>query len=499
MATLQTLPDATTVLPAGAPHTATTPLAIRSFLYAIFKHRWLVLGVFSLVFLGSAIAAMLREPKWLATSKVLVKLGETVQLAPAEAPSRSVAMPMNQEVVKTEADIVKSREVIAEAVRRLGLQPEEGSSLDRLIDGLQRGLSVSQTPGTNILQINFLGKNPDGAARTVNEITSVYLDHHNRVYRREGMFDFYNEQLRILDAQMKSAQLRLRNYMARSEVVDVNEQMKLLAEDEIEQEKGLRAHLAKISALSRKLEHVRGQLQQTPERVAYSEEYQTNPVIQTYKGKLAELEIERANVAQRYLPTDRHVRDLDAQIADVRREQSREQDRILSKQSVRRNELHTELQRNVYSIEALLADARARKPALQRRLRATQKRLRKMRDQRFAIANLEQEAEQKKYAYDLYFKKHEEARAVEALAPQQSMVSVSVVQRASAPTSPQSSRLTPLLLGLVSGLGLATAMAVGVEYLNRRLRFEEEVERYLELPVLAVIPDLAQAPDFARA
>ena len=57
---------------------------------------------------------------------MLVKLGETVQLAPAEAPSRSVAMPMNQEVVKTEADIVKSREVVAEAVKRLGIKPEDG-------------------------------------------------------------------------------------------------------------------------------------------------------------------------------------------------------------------------------------------------------------------------------------------------------------------------------------------------------------------------------------
>ena len=59
--------------------------------------------------------------------------------------------------------------------------------------------------------------------------------------------------------------------------------------------------------------------------------------------------------------------------------------------------------------------------------------------------------------------------------------------------------LLPLLLGLIGGLGLATAMAVAVEYMNRRLRFEEEVERYLELPVLAVIPDLERAPDFARA
>jgi succinoglycan biosynthesis transport protein ExoP len=495
MAILQTLPDATTVLPANGG--AATPLAVRSFLYAIFKHRRLVLGIFAIIFLGSAIAALIRPRTWLASSKVLVKLGETVQLAPAEAPSRSVAMPMNQEVVKTEADIVKSREVVAEAVRRLGITPETGS-MDELIDGLQRGLTVTQTPGTNILSINFLGKQPERAARMVNAITDVYLDHHNRVYRREGMYDFYNEQLRILEAQMKRAQTKLRRYLARNSVVDVDEEIKLLSADQVEQDKGLRAHLAKISAIQRKLEAVHGQLGRTPARVSDAEEYQSNPTILTYKNKLAELEIQRADVVQRYQSSDRHVSDLDAQMADVRREQAREQDRILAKQTVRRNELHVELQRNLLSLETLLTDAKARKPAMQRRLKTTQKRLRRLRDLRFTIANLEQEAEQKKYAFDLYWKKHEEARAVEAMA-EQSMVSVSVVQHATPPLEPENGLLMPLLLGLLGGLGLATAMAVGVEYLNRRLRFEEEVERYLELPVLAVIPDLEQAPDFARA
>jgi len=496
MATLQTLPDATTVLPSSGG--AATPLAVRSFLYAVFKHRRLVLGVFLIIFLGSAVAAFIRPRTWLASSKVLVKLGETVQLAPAEAPSRSVAMPMNQEVVKTEADIVKSREVIAEAVKRLGITPEDGTSMEELIDGLQRGLTVTQTPGTNILQINFLGKNPERAARMVNAITEVYLDHHNQVYRREGMHTFYNEQLRILENQMKRAQGRLRKYLQRSGVIDVDTEIKLGAEEELEQEKGLRLHLSKITALDRKLAHVRGQLGQTPQRVAFAEEYSSNPTIQTYKNKLAELEIMRSEVAQHYLPNDRHVRDIDRQIADVRHELASEQDRLLSKQTVRKNELYTELQRNVFSIEALLADAKARKPAMVRRLKITQKRLRRMRDQRFTIANLQQEADQKKYAFDLYWKKNEESRVVEAMA-EQSMVSISVVQKATPPLDSENGVLMPLLLGLIGGLGLATAMAVGVEYLNRRLRFEEEVERYLELPVLAVIPDLEQAPDFARA
>jgi uncharacterized protein involved in exopolysaccharide biosynthesis len=369
----------------------------------------------------------------------------------------------------------------------------------QLIDGLQAGLSVTQTPGTNILQISFLGKDPEKSARMANEITEVYLDHHNRVYRRDGMFDFYNEQLRILEAQMKEAQRQLRNYLARHKVVDADEQIALLSADEVEQDKGLRLHLTKILALERKRSQVQGQLAKTPERVPYTEEYQSNPVIATYKGKLAELEIDLANVAQRYLPTDRHVQDLRAQIAAVRQDMGREGERLLSRQTARTTELHTELQRNLFSIDALLEDAKARKPGLERRLKLTQKKLRRLRDQRFAIANLEQQADQKKYAFDLYWKKHEEARAVEALAPQQSMVSISIVQHATPPSKPQNSKLMPLLLGLISGLGLATAMAVGLEYLNRRLRFEEEVERYLELPVLAVIPDLERAPDFVRA
>src|SRR5262245_64427695 len=148
MATLQNLPDATTFLPASGGNTS--PVAIRSVLYAVFKHRRLVLGILALVFIGSALAAFLRPRTWLASSKVLVKLGETVQLAPAEAPSRSVNLPLNQDVVKTEADIIKSQAVIEEAVRRLGIQPEPGTEMEELLQAIKVDNNVKQKAGGNI-------------------------------------------------------------------------------------------------------------------------------------------------------------------------------------------------------------------------------------------------------------------------------------------------------------------------------------------------------------
>jgi succinoglycan biosynthesis transport protein ExoP len=281
MATLQTLPEATTLLPEGTrPGTAT--LAVRSFLYAVFKHRRLVLAVFALIFVASAVAAVLRPRTWRVTTKVLVKLGETVQLAPAEAPSRSIALPLSQEVVKTEAEIVKSRDVVREAVERVGVKPDAGTSMDELIDGMQRALTVVPAPGSNVLQISYLGKHPERATRMVNAITDVYIDHHNQVYRNQGMNSFYTDQLRLLGTEKKGAERRLRNYLKAEGIVDIDQEIGILNQDVIDQEKSLKAHRAKIAGTARKLGQVRIQVTQTPAQIEHSEEYLSNPTAEAF-------------------------------------------------------------------------------------------------------------------------------------------------------------------------------------------------------------------------
>src|SRR5689334_4847129 len=245
MATLQTLPDSTTFLPVGPrDRAATMTLAVRSFLYAVFKHRRLVIGILLVVFAGSLLAAILRPHQWLVSTKVLVKLGETLQLAPSEAPSRSIQLPLSQEVVKTEADIVKSTVVVDEALRRLNIQPEEGTDWAELIDAIQRGLTVTPNPGTNTVQISFIGRDPKRAARLVNAITDVYIEHHNEVYGRDGLKHFYDKQLQRLAKQMKRAQFRLKQFMTRHNVIDLEQEMRILNQDTIEQDKALKAHRA---------------------------------------------------------------------------------------------------------------------------------------------------------------------------------------------------------------------------------------------------------------
>jgi uncharacterized protein involved in exopolysaccharide biosynthesis len=496
MATLQTLPDATTFLPQPVRPGLTT-LAARSFFYAVFKHGRLVVGTFLLIFLAAAVSAIMRPNSWRAKTKVLAKLGETVQLAPAETPSRSVTLPLTPEVVKTEAEIVKSSEVVRRAVERVGVTPAPGVSLDEVISKVQQSLSVTPLPGSNVLEISYVGRSPERAANMVNAITDVYLDHHNRVYRNEGLGTFYGEQLTRLRNQMKDAQRRLRDYLRRERIVDIDQEITIFNQDVLDQEKGFRTFRSKLAGTERRLERIRRQIDEMPVQIPFTADYNLNPAAETIKKKLIELELEHSQLLQYYQPVDRRVRDKEEEIARLKTRLSGESARILSSETVRTNELRNERERTALALDVQLTDLRAREPGLRTRLKSSRRRLRELRDKRFTIHNLKQDVEQRSYAFDLYRKRREEARIQEAMT-NQSMVNVAVVEHAARPLEPENGLLMPLVIGLLGGLGVAAGMAVAVEYVNRTLRFEEEVERYLELPVLAVIPDLESTSSIAR-
>jgi capsular polysaccharide biosynthesis protein len=91
----------------------------------------------------------------------------------------------------------------------------------------------------------------------------------------------------------------------------------------------------------------------------------------------------------------------------------------------------------------------------------------------------------------LYLSKFEESRISNAM-DSEKMANLSVIQPAYPPSKPVAPRkrlnmLIALLLGGFGGLGLAFFM----EYLDESLENPDDVEKHLQLPVLASIPKLS--------
>ena len=104
--------------------------------------------------------------------------------------------------------------------------------------------------------------------------------------------------------------------------------------------------------------------------------------------------------------------------------------------------------------------------------------------------DLQQDVSSARDAYQLYEKKQEEARIGQEL-DNERFLNVSVLETATLPTDPYN-KMNPIIViaALIAGTGLGIGAAIGLEFLGRNFKFEEQVEQYLDLPVFAVIPDM---------
>jgi uncharacterized protein involved in exopolysaccharide biosynthesis len=121
-----------------------------------------------------------------------------------------------------------------------------------------------------------------------------------------------------------------------------------------------------------------------------------------------------------------------------------------------------------------------------------------LRQKSIEFTRLQQDVSAARDAYFLYEKKQQESRISDAL-DKEGILNVSVLDSPSVPTRPFN-RMNPLMLvaALVAGTGLGIGTAVGLEFLGRNFKFEEQVEQYLELPVFAVIPDMSEVAELQR-
>jgi capsular polysaccharide biosynthesis protein len=92
--------------------------------------------------------------------------------------------------------------------------------------------------------------------------------------------------------------------------------------------------------------------------------------------------------------------------------------------------------------------------------------------------------------HQLYLKKAEEARITAAM-DRENLLNVRLVDNARVPISPIAAGVfLSLVLAAMVGLGGGMGGALALEYLRPTFHSALDVEKHLELPVLALIPDL---------
>jgi uncharacterized protein involved in exopolysaccharide biosynthesis len=203
-----------------------------------------------------------------------------------------------------------------------------------------------------------------------------------------------------------------------------------------------------------------------------------------------ELELKEHALLSKYTEQSRLVRNVREEIRMVRKKLTEQEAKRYGKTRSGVNITYQRLQEDLLRNEAELKAIRAKKKTQGAHLSAYQKKLEKLNRIEVELNQLKQQVDVDRQNYRLYLSKFEESRISDAMDTEK-IANVNIIEPAQSPLKPVSPKIMlnmmlAIFLGGFGGLGLAFFS----EYLDDSLEKTEDVENYLEVPVLASIPEL---------
>src|SRR5881296_3442449 len=438
---------------------------LRDYWLIVRRRRFIIIASTVLVALFSLWIARQKVPFYEATAAVKFEQSTALSGLLVEVLSYNSA-----DSIETQATLLKSYPILEEVARRLGRLPEtargeavqESKSYMAALDSIGGKIRTSRVPSTSILEVIATSTNSREARDLANTVAEAYRDYNRSV--RNGRI---TEARKFIEAQLKEVEGRVRR--AEEEVWAFREANRIIspgAESSVLLSlfTQLRSDIEKTRQQRTELEMTQGRLARNDaasvaERVFVDS---ANPALQRLQATQVELLLERNNLALEV--TDRHPRlqALDDRLREVRSEMRRE-------------------------VTAQVNLLRSREEILNRQMGELLQKNREVPAIELGLQRLQRDAKVNDDLLTLLKTRHQEALIKES----EGIEEVSIVRPANEPGAPTGGEtFNTVMVGALLGLMLGLVLAFVQETLDTSIGTIEDVETYLQVPVLGIVPHI---------
>jgi polysaccharide biosynthesis transport protein len=466
----------------------------RRILYVLFKHKLLICAIFIVLIVPMFLYLLFRPTYYYAAAKVLINPSrEFLNLSPTGGRS-TVNLAPSPEMINTEIQIIKSPELAERLAAEIPF-PDDPNGKNRSEAQIRgdaggiRGL-IQATPirGANLIQISVTTPHrPEWAASVVNRAAELYLEQQIKVRKTQGIGEFYDEQEKKLRAELLKAEEVLKTFQEKEKIIDAPEEVKADLVALAASERGLKDTDSSIRETEQRIAVLDDQLKQQKATISSNQNITVNPVYQQIRTRLTQLELERDGLLQRYTADDRLVKDKEAEINELKKKLLTVKETSVGSESISLNDVHRRILNELLQARVQLRALNEKKIALTRHVDNYSTTAADKKRKGFEYDRLLREVNARKENLDLYKKRAEEARISDAM-DERKFGNAYILERASLPLYPANySALLLMAATIIVSMGVAVAAAFGMEYLNKTLRNEDDIEEQIGLPVLATI------------
>ncbi len=463
-----------------AEESQTTALHFLDYWRVIRDRKEVILAVALLTIVTGTAYTLMMPKKFTATTQLEVR--EDAMDVDPFYDRQTQRIGYNPFFLMTQEKIMRSRPVLNEVIRNLNLQRVWGAELnedkspvapDLALQILQRSLRVEQDRDTVLMNISVTSEDAKRSAEIANEIANVYRDRRLNAKRREIQ--------RAIDAmanQVRKQQERVEEAEAELERIRTEQGISLIGRGQM----SIRVEATRLNTLESELSGARVEMLVRKARL----------------DQLEGLEGDKLMNAAAYIVQDPNLMNIRAQLID-----SQVSLELMLNTGVM-GENHPdvlrlkgaieELTRQLNSaLEGLKAGVKADYEVARQKFEALDAELKQIK-----VSDIKSEGEN-----FLPFDRAERnvmvqrdiLTALRARITQTGIevevprTTVEIVEEAEPPMKPSSPLVVlNIFLGVVLGLLAGTGLAFFVEYLDVSIKTVDEVEKYLGLPVMAVIP-----------
>lgn len=447
---------------------------------AVFKARWTIfLTILVVTVTTAAIVTFLLPKQYTASASVVIDLKTPDPVAGVMLPGM-----LAPSYMATQVDIIQSERVARRVIAGLRLAENaetraawqeatkgKGTVEDWLTKLLLDKLTVSPSRESNVVRLSYAAADPRFAAAIANAFVQAYIQTVVDL-RTEPATQFnamFEDQAQQAQLRLEQAKKALADYQRRHGIVSIDERLDI----ENARLSDLSAQLVSIQAVAAESRYRAGQAGAAPERAP---EVVNNSLVAGLRADKARQESKLQELQARYGDAHPLVIEIKASLGELNRR------------------ITTETTRVAQSVGVSSTINQAREAQLRDALETQRRRILDLKDKRAEMDGLIRDVDSAQRAVDSLQTRINQTD----LERQATRTNVSVLKFASEPLEPSSPKtVLNLFLAIFVGgaLGLLTVFAM--EFVNRRLRTEDDLQILADVPLLGSVPDarnLGNAP-----
>jgi polysaccharide biosynthesis transport protein len=439
---------------------------LRDYYRTLRKHRWLVAGLFLVSVFSVAVWSFVQTPVYQASATVLIepeppKVLNIQEVTPIGGPT--------QEYYRTQYELMTSRPIVDKVIDSLSLK-KRMPELERAADpirAMQTAITVEPRRNTRLVAVKFEHANPPLAAEVTNALAKQYVKHNLDIKLRgaQEAMTWLNEQMTSLRAKVQESSVALQNYRVKAGIMGLQEQRQITAQKIMDFNKQYLESQAQRLSVEAKM----NELQRTSDRGGAQTIFTVadSPLIQKLKQEASDLETTRAKLSKTYKDKHPEVLKVDAQIEQVNQR------------------IDAETKTMLRAVQTEFRVARAREETLLGNVNRLRAEAQELNEKEIQYLNLQRDADSNQQLYEAVLKRLKETGVTGGLETN----NVSVIEEATIPRIPIRPRRTfNLLLSVMVGLLVGAGTALTIEYFDTTVKTPDDVERYLGLPVIGIVP-----------